>query len=168
MFDPGAGSAGTALDTALGGDAILGGLSSYYTPSDGVVGEASALARSATDWNGYQIPAPPIPQFEDAGTFDVVHSREITEFNAIANLTNTAAVADRLVQLVEDVPDAGPLCTRKRSGERTNRTAKLRLPLYQLAGQAAGGEGLDYHGSRLGEVAGGGKCRGEVEIVVER
>ena len=136
---PAAGVAGTAIQTTTI-DGQFAGLSTYFTPFDGVVGEASALARSAQDANDFKIPGPGIPNWTEGGTFDVVHSAEISEVNNnLPNLLDTAAVSAKAVELVESVPESGKACQTKQSGERTNQQTILRLPLYQLAGQNSKG-----------------------------
>ena len=46
----------------------------YYNPSDGIVGQASALGEASTSLDGQTIPGPGIPQIIQIGSFPVVHS----------------------------------------------------------------------------------------------
>lgn len=68
----------------------------YYNPSDGVVGEASALGRASRSLDLTPIPAPGIPDIVVAGTFPVVHS-SVLGFLSANTLTNYPAVAAAVV-----------------------------------------------------------------------
>ena len=136
---PATGVAGTAI-TGEPIDGMFANPSTFVTPFDGVVGEASALNRVSSDLYGFKLADAGIPNWTPSGTFDVGHSLSVTLIDDVkAVLTNTQAVSDRIVELVESVPEGGALCTKKRSGERRNGKAVLNQPLFQLAGQGADG-----------------------------
>jgi hypothetical protein len=83
---------------------------SYYNPSDGLVGEASALARSAYELPTFEtIPAPDIPNLQFGGTFPVVHT-EALSFLSPANLLNTPAISSKVTDIVAATAAGGPLC----------------------------------------------------------
>ena len=95
--------AGTGVDV----DAIP---FSYYNPSDGLVGEASGLARSAYELPSFEtIPAPDIPNLQFGGTFPVVHT-EALSFLSPANLLNTPAISSKVTDIVAATPGSGPPC----------------------------------------------------------
>ena len=95
--------AGTGVDV----DAIP---FSYYNPSDGLVGEASGLARSAYELPSFEtIPAPDIPNLQFGGTFPVVHT-EALSFLSPANLLNTPAISNKVTDIVAATPSSGPPC----------------------------------------------------------
>ncbi len=95
--------AGTGVDV----DAIP---FSYYNPSDGLVGEASGLARSAYELPSFEtIPAPDIPNLQFGGTFPVVHT-EALSFLSPANLLNTPAISSKVTDIVAATPSSGPPC----------------------------------------------------------
>lgn len=82
----------------------------FYNPSDGLVGEASALAHTAFALPSFlPIPAPSIPGLRSGGTFPVVHAPSLG-FISPANLLNTPAISDDVTEIVTGTPSAGPLC----------------------------------------------------------
>jgi triacylglycerol lipase len=117
----------------------------YYSPSDGVVGEASALGRASRSLDLTPIPAPGIPHIVVAGTFPVVHS-SVLGFLSANTLTNYAAVAAAVVGAVGSGA-SGPACAapvaaaahaaRATSARRPGSAAqaartRLRVPLRYL------------------------------------
>ncbi|MGB2852130.1 MAG: hypothetical protein WBC01_10735, partial [Solirubrobacterales bacterium] len=121
----------------------------YYTPSDGLVGEASALAEASTDISGYPIPAPEIPDFREAGIYDVVHGTSMRILSK-KNLLNTPAISEKVVETItsgaEDcnVGAAGPSPTlgsaaEGADAERAGSASRLRVPLYRLLAADARG-----------------------------
>ena len=104
----------------------------YYNPNDGLVGEASALARNAYDIDLHPIPAPPIPDFRDGGTFPVVHGSSVS-FLSKDTLLNTQAISDDVVDIVDATPASGPLCnTSSPKAKRAAAAVHLRRPLARL------------------------------------
>lgn len=102
----------------------------YYSPSDGVVGEASGLAHSAYDISLDLIPAPEIPGLQPGGTFPVVHSPALS-FLTDANLLDTPGISSEVVDTVGGVSPGGPLCTPSSSSTSTG-AERVRVPLRVL------------------------------------
>jgi hypothetical protein len=106
----------------------------YYTPSDGLVGEASALAEAATDINGDPIPAPEIPDFREAGIYDVVHGTAVSVLSK-KNLLNTPAISAKVVETItsgaEDCNASARSVVAAATSPPANPT-RLRVPLYRL------------------------------------
>jgi triacylglycerol lipase len=86
-------------------------LPSYYNPSDGIVGQASALAAASTSLDGQPIPGPGIPQVVSIGTFPVVHSSLLTFLGTNNTLTNDAAVGAAVVKAVQAGATRSPCST---------------------------------------------------------
>ncbi len=105
----------------------------YYTPSDGLVGEASALAEAATDLGGHPIPAPGIPDFREAGVYDVVHGTAV-KFLGKQNLLNTQAISDKVVEtILPGGADCNVASAPAREAEAAaTEVTRLRVPLYRL------------------------------------
>jgi hypothetical protein len=126
---PVTGIAGTFIGGGGGGESPY----PYYVPDDGLVGEASALARSAKDIDGHTIPAPPIPNFRVGGTYPVVHGASM-KYLSKESLLNTEAISDKVVEIVGEAQPSGPLCNVA-SGATASvvpATPSLRLPLTRL------------------------------------
>jgi triacylglycerol lipase len=126
---PVTGIAGTFLGGGGSGEAPF----PYYVPDDGLVGEASALARSAQDIDGHTIPAPPIPNFRAGGTYPVVHGASM-KYLSKESLLNTEAISAKVVEVVGEAQPSGPLCNVA-SGATASvvpATQSLRLPLTRL------------------------------------
>lgn len=102
----------------------------YYSPSDGVVGEASGLAHSAYDISLELIPAPDIAGLRSGGTFPVVHSPALS-FLSDDNLLNQPAISEAVVEAAGDVPLGGPLCTPAATSANPP-AATVRAPLREL------------------------------------
>ena len=64
----------------------------YYNPSDGVVGQSSALATASTGLNQQPIAAPDLPGLTAGGTFPVVHSESLS-FITPDTLLNQASIS---------------------------------------------------------------------------
>lgn len=105
----------------------------YYIPDDGLVGEASALARAAQDIDGHTIPAPSIPNFRVGGTYPVVHGASM-KYLSKESLLNTEAISDKVVEIVGEAQPSGPLCniTTGATASVVPATPSLRLPLTRL------------------------------------
>jgi hypothetical protein len=115
----------------------------YYSPSDGVVGEASAFGRASRSLDLAPIPAPGIPHIVVAGTFPVVHS-SVLDFLSSNTLTNYPAVAAAVVTAVgsgaSGPPCAAPAPTAATADAASARSARgaraarvrLRVPLRYL------------------------------------
>jgi triacylglycerol lipase len=81
----------------------------FYNPSDGLVGENSALARAALALPGLEtIPAPVIPGLRSGGTYPVVHAESLSFINP-ENLLNSQPISNAVAGIVGSTP-AGPLC----------------------------------------------------------
>lgn len=81
----------------------------FYNPSDGLVGLASAEAHEALALPSFlPIPAPDIPGLVTGGTYPVVHASSLSFINP-ANLLNTPAISAEVTSTVGATPD-GPLC----------------------------------------------------------
>lgn len=101
---------GTCPVTTLGGTFLKLPLPtfSYYTPSDALVGQASALAKRALDLSLQPIPAPAIPNLQFGGLYPVVHS-ETLSFLTPDNLLNQSDISARVTAIVAGTPQ-GPQC----------------------------------------------------------
>ncbi|MGK2932503.1 MAG: hypothetical protein ACSLFD_07015 [Solirubrobacterales bacterium] len=118
--------------STIGGDHVSFGIPffSYYTPSDGLVGIASALAKSARDFNGSTIPAPNFPDHRQAGVYDVVHGASMSIFSK-KTLLNQPEISQ---QVTNNTLLTGSEACNQPSGvaapPRQNQT--LRAPLYRM------------------------------------
>jgi triacylglycerol lipase len=83
----------------------------YYNPSDGIVGQASALGEASTSLDGQTIPGPGIPEIVPIGSFPVVHSSTLTFLGTDNTLTNGAAVGAAVVTAVEAGASGSPCST---------------------------------------------------------
>ncbi|HEX3317960.1 MAG TPA: hypothetical protein VHR88_08080 [Solirubrobacteraceae bacterium] len=82
----------------------------YYNPSDGVVGQSSALGTPSTALDLQPIPAPDLPGLINGGTFPVVHSPSLS-FITTANLLNQASVSS-VVQTAVAAGRNGSACAQ--------------------------------------------------------
>jgi triacylglycerol lipase len=87
----------------------------YYNPSDGIVGQASALGQASTSLDGQPIPGSGIPQITQIGSFPVVHSGSLTFLGTDNTLTNDAAVGAAVVTAVQ-AGATGSACTTPAAG----------------------------------------------------
>ena len=122
----------------------------YYDPSDGIVGQASALAVASTSLDGATIPAPGIPDVVSIGSFPVVHSPTLLKlFDAKYTLTDDPAIGAAVVKAVEagattsacSAPGLGAPAPRGRA------TVRIRRPFNAFGASGA------RPGSRRGQVA---------------
>ena len=125
---------------------------SYYDPSDGLVGEASALAHRALDLATLRwIPAPGIPNLRSGGTFPVVHSESLS-FISPNNELNQQVISDDVAGIVSRIPAGGPPCnpasasstalaTASAGGGRAKpkRVRRQLLPLWLVDAPSANG-----------------------------
>jgi triacylglycerol lipase len=86
-------------------------LPQYYNPSDGIVGQASALGQASTSLDGQPIPGSGIPQITQIGSFPVVHSGSLTFLGTDNTLTNDAAVGAAVVKAVQAGATGAPCST---------------------------------------------------------
>jgi pimeloyl-ACP methyl ester carboxylesterase len=102
----------------------------YYDPSDGIVGQASALARASTSLDGATIPSAGIPDVISIGSFPVVHSPTLLKlFDARYTLTDDPAIGAAVVDAVEagattsacSTPGLGVPAPRSRATIRVRR-----------------------------------------------
>jgi len=119
--------------TGIAGTFVPGFSFPYYVPDDGLVGEASALARSAKDIDEHTIPAPSIPNFRVGGTYPVVHGASM-KYLSKESLLNTEAISDKVVEIVGETQPSGPLCNVAGGATASvvPSTPSLRLPLTRL------------------------------------
>lgn len=102
----------------------------YYTPSDGLVGLASAQAQRALDVDGHTIPAPEIADLRKAGVFDVVHGGSLS-FLSKKNLLNQPQISDRVTD--ETLLSGAQSCNVGSDGiEPEPSVQRLRAPLYRM------------------------------------
>jgi hypothetical protein len=118
-------AAGTAVDIP----AIGFLLPRYYNPSDGIIGQASALGRASRSLDLTPIPGPGIPNIVVAGAFPVVHSSSL-EFLNPNTLTNYPPIAAAVVSQVGSTA-AGSSCAAPPTAGRPGRI-RLRVPLRFL------------------------------------
>jgi triacylglycerol lipase len=82
----------------------------YYNPSDGIVGQASALGQASMSLDGSVIPGPGIAHLISLGSFPVIHSSTLSFLGTDDTLTNDAAVGAAVAKAVQaDV--TGPACS---------------------------------------------------------
>ena len=96
----------------------------YYTPSDGIVGEASALGRASRSLDLSPIPAPGIPRIVVAGSFPVVHS-SVLDFLSPNTLTAYAPIATAVVSHLGSGASGAP-CAAAFAAARTARAVSAR------------------------------------------
>ncbi|MFZ0385276.1 MAG: alpha/beta hydrolase [Solirubrobacteraceae bacterium] len=83
----------------------------YYNPSDGIVGQASALGEASTSLDGQTIPGSGIPQILQSGSFPVVHTGSLSFLGTDNTLTNDAAVGAAVVKAVQAGVTSSPCST---------------------------------------------------------
>ena len=108
----------------------------YYEPDDGLVGEASALNRSAYDIELHEILPAPIPNFRVGGAYPVVHGSSMSRLST-NTLLNTQEVSDKVTQVVSEASPGGPACNiavaASASASRSPAArSPQRLPLTRL------------------------------------
>ncbi len=107
----------------------------YYTPSDGLVGLASAQATRAADLGGHPIPAPEIPGLREAGVYDVVHGAAVA-FLSKKTLINQAEISAQVAQhtLLEGPEPCNLPPAASPSGAQAGapNVQHLRAPLYRM------------------------------------
>lgn len=115
----------------------------FYTPSDALVGQASALAKASKDLSFQPIPAPVIPNLQFGGLYPVVHS-ETLSFLTPANLLNQTGISAKVAAVVASTPAGGAACNvpSQVSGNPTAaaspRREAVRLPLRLMESSAGG------------------------------
>jgi triacylglycerol lipase len=119
-------------------------LPDYYNPSDGIVGQASALAQASTSLEGTPIPAPGIPHVIDLGSFPVVHTADLSFLGTTNTLTNDPAIAMAVLGAVKAGTTRSP-CASPGFGAptpRPHRAVRLRRPFSAFGvGRGQGGSG---------------------------
>jgi len=105
---------GSCAVTVIAGDhvnvPVIGSLLPYYyNRSDGVVGQASALAQGSTSLEFSPIPAPAFTTLVNGGTFDVVHSASLS-FLSKNDLLNQAAITAVVLDAVRAGAKAAVPC----------------------------------------------------------
>lgn len=131
----------------------------YYTPSDGLVGLASAQATWALDVDGHLIPAPEIPDLREAGVYNVVHGGSLGFLDG-KTLLNQAQISKRVSETI--LLDGSSPCNVSpafAAGGSDSATAAedvtLRAPLYRMVAADRNGRMLkpgpeDFAVSRKG------------------
>ena len=118
--------------STIAGDHVSFGLPffGYYTPSDGLVGIDSALAKNARDFNGQTIPAPNLPGHRQAGVYDVVHGASMSIFSN-KTLLNQPEISQ---QVTDNTLLTGPeACNQETTAAVAPKTKQtLRAPLYRM------------------------------------
>lgn len=109
-------------------------LSGYYNPSDGLVGQASALGQAAKSIYGNLIPAAGIPNFQVGGSFPVVHGSSFS-FLSDQNLLNQTAISNLIVSTLKAQPSTGATCTAPTPPPpaTTDGLVNLTIPLHAFA-----------------------------------
>jgi len=119
-------------------------LPDYYNPSDGIVGQASALAEASTSLEGTPIPAPGIPHVIDLGSFPVVHTADLSFLGTTNTLTNDPAIAMAVLGAVKAGATRSP-CASPGFGAptpRPHRAVRVRRPFSAFGvGRGKGGSG---------------------------
>jgi triacylglycerol lipase len=111
---------------------------SYYDPSDGLVGKASALAQSSFDLPHLStIPAPDIPNLRSGGTFPVVHAPSLG-FISKANLLNTPAISSKVVSVLSATPSGGATCNAPAAPSVQAKPAETHTVPFRLTDSAMG------------------------------
>jgi hypothetical protein len=113
----------------------------YYTPSDGLVGLASAQAKQALDIDGHLIPAPDIPDFREAGVYDVVHGASVS-FLSKKNLLNQPQISEQVTDntlLVGSQPCNLAAAAAGAGASAAESAQRLRAPLYRMVAADRGG-----------------------------
>jgi triacylglycerol lipase len=115
----------------------------YYNPSDGIVGQASALGQASTSLDGTEIPGPGIAHLISLGRFPVVHSSILTFLGTNNTLINYAPIGASVVRAVQ-AGAAEPPCSVPRLGATRSRPhpATVRLKRLFMAFDVAGRQGL--------------------------
>lgn len=117
----------------------------YYTPSDGLVGLASAKAQEAIDIGGGLIPAPSIPDLREAGVYDVVHGASL-QLLFPKTLLNQIAISEQVAE--ETLLSGREPCNAATSPDEAGAAAaapdirgqRLRAPLYRLVAADRNGQ----------------------------
>jgi len=109
---------------------------SYYEPDDGLVGEASALNRSAYDLKLHEILPAPIPSFRAGGAYPVVHGSSMSRLSG-NTLLNTQEISEKVTQVVSEASPSGPACNVAVSASASAARSPAarspqRLPLSRL------------------------------------
>jgi hypothetical protein len=106
-------------------------LPAYYNPSDGLVGQASALAQASKSIYGTPIPAPGIPNFQVGGSFPVVHGTSFS-FLSDQNLLNQTAISNLIVTTIQSQPAGSATCTAPTPPPpaTTDGLVNLTIPLH--------------------------------------
>ena len=123
----------------------------YLNPSDGVVGQASALNTEASGLTGPVEPAP-IPGFTAGGSFPVVHSASLS-FLSPNNELNSTAIATGVKLKLQGLAPGGPLCTT--GGAATASIAQAARPVSVDLPLRAGLASTGRRGGLLETVAAG-------------
>ncbi len=114
----------------------------YYTPSDGLVGLASAQAKEALGFGGHLIPAPEIDDLRQAGVYDVVHGGSLKALSK-NNLLNQPGISDQVADatlLDNGSPCNVPVAAAATGGGGASGAAtvgdpdvqRLHAPLYRV------------------------------------
>jgi triacylglycerol lipase len=148
-------AAGTYVDLPYVGSL----LPRYYNPSDGIVGEASALGDASTSLDGQTIPGPGIPKIVSIGSFPVVHSDLLTFLGTDNTLTNDAAVGAAVLKAVQASASHSPCATPAPGLAQPSpqpAPVQLELPFSAFGAAGRGGRVARPSGDELAFLVHGG------------
>jgi pimeloyl-ACP methyl ester carboxylesterase len=111
----------------------------YYNPSDGVVGQASALAQASRSQAGGLIPAPGFRQVIVGGTFDAVHT-DVLSFAGQPTELSLPPLANRMLTAVVDGAASTQTCNGAPPPPRANRAVKYGLALRTVLASSRSGK----------------------------
>jgi triacylglycerol lipase len=129
----------------------------YYSPSDGVVGQSSAMATASTGLNLQPIAAPDLPGLTDGGTFPVVHSQGLSfitpdtllnQAGISAVVKNAVAAGGNGTACAQGPPQSPPVASAA-SRPPPPAPAKLTLDPISVAGNA---DAAKLPPTRLGDI----------------
>jgi triacylglycerol lipase len=110
----------------------------YYNPSDGVVGQASALAQPSRSQAGGLIPAPGFQRVIVGGTYDAVHTG-ILSFAGQPTELSLQPLADRLLTAVRDGAQSTATCNGAPTPGNVNEPVKYGLALRTVRASSRSG-----------------------------
>jgi triacylglycerol lipase len=110
----------------------------YYNPSDGVVGQASALAQASRSQAGGIIPAPGFRRVIFGGTYDAVHTG-VLSFAGQPTELSLQPLADRLLTAVRDGAHSTETCNGAPAPGGANEPVKYGLALRTVRASSRSG-----------------------------
>ena len=110
----------------------------YYNPGDGVVGQASALARDSQNLAGAPIEAPRFSRLVDAGSYDAVHTGVLL-FGGPTTLLVQPEIVQRLVEATARGGQGTVPCNGAPRPRLAGRPVQLTVPFRTLLASSARG-----------------------------